>query len=55
MAKIGESLKSKLQESQGRYMDDLCDNLVWQNVTVINTATSMSIAECGTVILGAAF
>jgi len=54
MAKIGESLKSKLQESQGRYMDDLCDNLVWQNVTVINTATSMSIAECGTVVLGAA-
>jgi hypothetical protein len=54
MAKIGESIKSKLQESQGRYMDDLCDNLVWQNVTVINTATSMSIAECGTVVLGAA-
>ena len=54
MAKIGESIKSKLQESQGRYFDALCDQFHYQNVTSVNTATSMSIAECGTVILGAA-
>ena len=54
MAKIGASLKSKLRGSTGGYLDDLCDNMVWQNVTNVNSATSLEYAESGTVILGAA-
>ena len=54
MARIGDIVKNKLKESHADYMDDLCDNMVWQNVTNVNAAKTLVVAESGTVILGAA-
>ena len=52
MAKIGESIKSKLQESQGRYMDDLCNDMVKHNVTNVNATKTLTPEESGVIVLG---
>ena len=52
MSKIGVGIKNALQGSHANYFDALCDNLVWQNVTNVNAAKTMSPAESGLVILG---
>ena len=52
MARIGDIVKNKLKESHADYMDDLCDNMVWQNVTNVNAAKTLVVAESGTVVLG---
>ena len=54
MATIGQGVKSTLRQSHARYFDELCDNMVWQNVTNVNEAKTLTIGESGTVILGAA-
>ena len=54
MAKIGEVLKKTLQQSQGRYMDDLCNDMVKHNVTNVNATKTLTPEESGIVVLGAA-
>ena len=54
MGKIGADLKAVLHRTQGRSMDDLCDEMVKQNVTNVNAAATLTPEECGTVVLGAA-
>ena len=54
MGKIGEDLKAVLHRTQGRSMDDLCDQFNHQNVTNVNAAATLTPEECGTVVLGAA-
>ena len=54
MSKIGVGIKNALQGSHANYFDSLCDNLVWQNVTNVNSAVTLEPSEAGTVILGAA-
>ena len=54
MATIGQGVKETLRQSHARYFDELCENMVWQNVTNVNAAKTMTAAESGTVILGAA-
>jgi hypothetical protein len=52
MANIGVTVASKLHQSHANYFDDLCDNMILQNVTNVNAAKTMNTSECGTVILG---
>ena len=52
MARIGDIVKNKLNQSHANYMDDLCDNMVWQNVTNVNAAKTLVVAESGTIVLG---
>jgi hypothetical protein len=52
MAKFGDTLKTKLNESHATYFDDLCDHMVWQNVTNVNAAATLVAAQSGTIILG---
>jgi len=52
MATIGQGVKSTLRQSHAQYFDELCENMVWQNVTNVNAAKTMTAAESGTVILG---
>jgi hypothetical protein len=54
MGKIGADLKAVLHRTQGRSMDDLCDQFNHQNVTNVNAATTLTPDECGTIVLGAA-
>ena len=54
MATIGQGVKETLRQSHARYFDELCDNMVWQNVTNVNAAKTLTIQESGTIILGAA-
>ena len=52
MGKIGADLKAKLQESQANYMDDLCDQFNYQNVTNVNAAKTLTPEESGMIVLG---
>ena len=54
MATIGQGVKEPLRQSHARYFDELCDNMVWQNVTNVNASKTLTIQESGTIILGAA-
>ena len=52
MGKIGEDLKAVLHRTQGRSMDDLCDQFNHQNVTNVNAAATLTPEESGVIILG---
>ena len=52
MATIGQGGKSTLRQSHARYFDELCDNMVWQNVTNVNAAKTLVAAESGIIVLG---
>ena len=54
MGKIGADLKAVLQQSQANYFDNLCDDMVKNNVTNINAAATLTPEESGVIILGAA-
>ena len=52
MGKIGEDLKAVLHRTQGRSMDDLCDQFNHQNVTNVNAAATLTPEESGVIVLG---
>ena len=52
MGKIGADLKAVLHRTQGRSMDDLCDEMVKQNVTNVNAAATLTPEESGVIVLG---
>jgi hypothetical protein len=52
MGKIGADLKAVLHRTQGRSMDDLCDQFNHQNVTNVNAAATLTPEESGVIILG---
>jgi hypothetical protein len=52
MSKIGVAVANALHGSHANYFDVLCDNMVWQNVTNVNSATNLAATEAGTIILG---
>ena len=51
MSKIGVDVANALRGTHAN-MGSLCDNMILQNVTNVTAATSLSVAESGTVILG---
>ena len=51
MSKIGVDVAKALRGSYAN-MGSLCDNMILQNVTNVNSATSLAVTEAGTVILG---
>ena len=51
MSKIGVDVANALRGSHAN-MGSLCDNMILQNVTNVNSATSLAVTEAGTVILG---
>ena len=52
MGKIGADLKAVLHRTQGRSMDDLCDQFNHQNVTNVNAAATLTPEESGVIVLG---
>ena len=52
MGKIGADLKATLQQSQANYFDNLCDDMVKNNVTNVNAAKTLTPEEAGIIVLG---
>ena len=52
MGKIGADLKAVLQQSQANYFDNLCDDMVKNNVTNVNAAKTLTPEESGVILLG---